>query len=168
LVQAANSPNCNLTLAEGDLTGIDPLLGPLADNGGPTMTHALLKSSPAVDAAGPGAPPMDQRGAPRVGPPDTGAYERVLCQGRVVNRVGTDGKDSLAGTAAGDGILGLGGNDKLRGRGEKDGLCGGPGKDTLKGGGAKDRLNGGPGKDLCVGQAGKDKAKACEKEKSVP
>ncbi|MBN1856805.1 MAG: hypothetical protein JW846_07630 [Dehalococcoidia bacterium] len=29
----------------------DPLLGPLADNGGPTMTHALLAGSPAIDAA---------------------------------------------------------------------------------------------------------------------
>jgi len=29
----------------------DPLLGPLADNGGPTRTHALLPGSPAIDAA---------------------------------------------------------------------------------------------------------------------
>lgn len=28
---------------------IDPLLGPLADNGGPTETHALLDDSPAID-----------------------------------------------------------------------------------------------------------------------
>lgn len=33
-----------------DTLGADPLLGPLADNGGPTRTHALLPSSPAVDA----------------------------------------------------------------------------------------------------------------------
>ena len=32
------------------ITGPDPLLGPLADNGGPTMTHALLPGSPAIDA----------------------------------------------------------------------------------------------------------------------
>jgi hypothetical protein len=32
------------------ITG-DPLLGPLADNGGPTMTHALLPGCPAIDAA---------------------------------------------------------------------------------------------------------------------
>src|SRR5262249_17768486 len=30
-----------------NLTGVDPLLGPLADNGGPTQTHALLPGSPA-------------------------------------------------------------------------------------------------------------------------
>lgn len=29
----------------------DPLLGPLADNGGPSFTHALLSTSPALDAA---------------------------------------------------------------------------------------------------------------------
>jgi hypothetical protein len=49
----------------GDLINTDPLLGPLQDNGGPTQTHALLPSSPAVDAGDPSfAPPpwYDQRG----------------------------------------------------------------------------------------------------------
>ncbi len=41
----------------GDLVGtasnpLDALLGPLADNGGPTRTHALLPGSPAIDAGG--------------------------------------------------------------------------------------------------------------------
>jgi CSLREA domain-containing protein len=47
----------------------DPLLGPLADNGGPTFTHALLPGSPAIDAGDPaavagsnGVPLHDQRG----------------------------------------------------------------------------------------------------------
>lgn len=72
---------------------IDPLLAPLADNGGPTKTHALLRGSPAIDAGDPNSnagvglvPPFDQRGAafarvfdgvgadgPRI---DIGAYER--------------------------------------------------------------------------------------------
>jgi predicted outer membrane repeat protein len=34
----------------GDLQNTDPLLGPLADNGGPTNTHALGAGSPAIDA----------------------------------------------------------------------------------------------------------------------
>ncbi len=34
-----------------DLLNTDPLLGPLADNGGPTVTHALTNTSPAIDAA---------------------------------------------------------------------------------------------------------------------
>jgi len=33
----------------GNITGQDPVLGPLQDNGGPTLTHALLSGSPAVD-----------------------------------------------------------------------------------------------------------------------
>lgn len=47
---------------------LNPLLGPLADNGGPTQTHALLPGSPALDAGDPaiGFNPgeFDQRGAP--------------------------------------------------------------------------------------------------------
>ena len=62
--------------------GTDPLLGALADNGGATLTHALLIGSPAIDAGNPAfmAPPeFDQRdtGFPRVigGRIDIGAYE---------------------------------------------------------------------------------------------
>src|SRR5215472_5239183 len=47
----------------GDLLDLDPLLGPLQDNGGPTQTMALLPGSPALDAGnGAGAPLFDQRG----------------------------------------------------------------------------------------------------------
>jgi hypothetical protein len=35
----------------GTQIGADPKLGPLADNGGPTQTHALLTGSPAIDAS---------------------------------------------------------------------------------------------------------------------
>jgi hypothetical protein len=65
----------------GNLVGtaahpIDPMLGPLARNGGPTRTMALLPGSPAIDAGtSRGAPPTDQRGQPRGTPPDIGAYE---------------------------------------------------------------------------------------------
>ncbi|WP_165233844.1 right-handed parallel beta-helix repeat-containing protein [Aquisphaera insulae] len=63
-----------------DLTGADPLLGPLADNGGPTATMALLPGSPAIDAGGPvmsDAEAVDQRGIPRTwgSAPDIGAFE---------------------------------------------------------------------------------------------
>jgi len=34
----------------GDQVGVDPLLGPLANNGGKTFTHALQSTSPALDA----------------------------------------------------------------------------------------------------------------------
>jgi hypothetical protein len=69
--------------APGDLAGskaspLDPGLAPLADNGGLTLTLALLPGSPAIDAGGNlAAPPTDQRGFPRpFGPAaDIGAYE---------------------------------------------------------------------------------------------
>lgn len=66
-----------------NITG-DPLLGPLADNGGFTLTHALGPGSPAIDAGDPSnCPSTDQRGFPRPvdgdgvdGPRcDMGAYE---------------------------------------------------------------------------------------------
>ena len=56
----------------------DPLLGPLADNGGPTLTLALLSGSPAINNSDPAASPlMDQRGFRRsIGSgPDIGAFE---------------------------------------------------------------------------------------------
>src|SRR5207249_7364866 len=57
---------------------IDPLLGPLQNNGGPTQTMALLPGSPALDAGdNTAAPPFDQRGLSRVvaGRIDIGAFE---------------------------------------------------------------------------------------------
>jgi CSLREA domain-containing protein len=58
---------------------IDPRLGPLADNGGPTQTHALLSDSPAIDAASSAdCPATDQRGVtrPQGAGCDIGSYER--------------------------------------------------------------------------------------------
>jgi hypothetical protein len=43
---------------------VDPLLGPLADNGGPTQTMALLPGSPAIDAAGTTVPNNPLTGQP--------------------------------------------------------------------------------------------------------
>ena len=57
---------CNYTPAVGDLVNVDPILVPLAGNGGPTFTHALLQESPAIDAGDDSScPETDQRGTPR-------------------------------------------------------------------------------------------------------
>jgi hypothetical protein len=85
-IVAANgttTPNCNGALdslgynltdddscgfsATGDLIVADAMLGPLADNGGPTETHDLLPGSPAIDAGSLDCPPpaTDQRGVAR-------------------------------------------------------------------------------------------------------
>ena len=66
----ASDASCQLT-GTGDQPSTNPLLQALADNGGPTRTHALTLASPAVDkgnAAPSGAHPAlttDQRGRPR-------------------------------------------------------------------------------------------------------
>lgn len=68
----------------GDRSNVDPRLGSLQDNGGPTPTHGLAPDSPAIDSGDPAAcPPTDQRGIGRPidgnrdGVPrcDSGAYE---------------------------------------------------------------------------------------------
>lgn len=49
--------------ANNNLVGQDPLLGPLADNGGLTQTHTLLEGSPAIDqGSNPNLLVGDQRG----------------------------------------------------------------------------------------------------------
>src|SRR5262249_52447668 len=49
-----------------DLVNTDPMLGPLQFNGGPTLTHALLPGSPAIDAGdNTECPATDQRGVSR-------------------------------------------------------------------------------------------------------
>jgi hypothetical protein len=75
----ASDFSCNVTAA-GDQPNTNPLLEDLADNGGPTATHALLAGSPAIDAAGlAGCPAVDQRGVERPQGPacDAGAFERT-------------------------------------------------------------------------------------------
>ena len=77
LVQAS-SGNSLVNGTNGNIVGLDPKLGPLANNGGPTWTMALLTGSPAIDAGtSTDAPSTDQRGLPRPSGAgfDIGAYE---------------------------------------------------------------------------------------------
>ena len=74
----ADDDSCSLT-GPGDHDNTDPRLGPLADNGGPTQTRALLAGSPAIDAGSNDCPPpaTDQRGVarPQGASCDIGAFE---------------------------------------------------------------------------------------------
>lgn len=67
-------------LSPNNILGQDPVLGPLTDNGGSTLTFQLLTGSPAIDhGSNPAGLPYDQRGFARVVgiAPDIGALERV-------------------------------------------------------------------------------------------
>lgn len=64
----------------GNVGGVDPLLGPLADNGGPTLTMLLQPGSPAINAgSNPFSLTEDQRGTQRVWGQaiDIGAVESI-------------------------------------------------------------------------------------------
>ena len=71
----ADDNSCSLT-GTADLPNTNPQLGPLQNNGGSTLTHALIVGSPAIDS-GSGCSAVDQRGVSRpVGATcDRGAYE---------------------------------------------------------------------------------------------
>jgi hypothetical protein len=72
----ASDASCGLA-GTGDMQNTDPLLDALADNGGPTMTHALLAGSPAIDNGSPNCPAVDQRGESR--PADGDANGSAEC-----------------------------------------------------------------------------------------
>lgn len=63
----ADADGCTLIgVLDGNVLGELARLGPLADNGGPTLTHALQRRSPAIDAADAAwCPVVDQRGTVR-------------------------------------------------------------------------------------------------------
>ena len=85
-----------------------------------------------------------------------------------VNKVGTNGPDTLRGTDRADNLSGRGGNDVLFGRGGSDNLLGGPGKDWVLGGGERGpgggdkNLAGGPGNDGVIAGQGSDNASGGE------
>jgi fibronectin-binding autotransporter adhesin len=95
----------NISSGAGNLLNVDPLLGPLADNGGLSWTHALLGNSPAMNAGNPSfvPPPFyDQRGAgfDRVvnGRLDMGAFEvqpPAMLHGDFDQDGDVDGRDFL-------------------------------------------------------------------------
>ena len=97
LMENYDTSRCTVT---GNPLLADPKLGPLQNNGGSTQTHALLASSPAIDAGDPGGCrdnlgallTTDQRGFPRpaVGC-DIGAYELLTATLTVASTNSTGG-----------------------------------------------------------------------------
>jgi CSLREA domain-containing protein len=74
----ADDATCQFTGTEGTAP-VDPLLNALANNGGPTDTHAIRAGSPAINNADPNlcgaGSSTDQRHGTAVGPCDIGAFE---------------------------------------------------------------------------------------------
>lgn len=94
IVAGVNSNNCNGALisngynleggdscgfsSTGDITNTNPLLGNIQDNGGPTLTYALLVGSPAIDVGNNATcPAVDQRGVSR--PADGDGDGSAIC-----------------------------------------------------------------------------------------
>lgn len=71
----SNLQDCSGFPEPPNIVDATPGLGAFGMHGGPTPTIALRAGSPAINAAGPGSPPRDQRGVRRINP-DIGAYER--------------------------------------------------------------------------------------------
>jgi predicted outer membrane repeat protein len=95
----------------GDQTGVtNPMLGPLADNGGPRKTHAPLAGSPAIDAGNPSFDPADPDGNPNTndampyderGAPFTRIYDGDGTGGARVDK-GAVERQPISSTAMGD------------------------------------------------------------------
>ncbi|MEO0771353.1 MAG: choice-of-anchor Q domain-containing protein, partial [Cyanobacteria bacterium J06649_4] len=170
-------------LLGSDRTPINPQLAPLQDNGGPTLTRALLPNSLAIDMGNPNAntPRFDQRGSgfSRVidgdsngqARSDIGAFEAPA--GTASNPPslpnppnpptspenlieGTNRKDRLIGSNRADVIRGFQARDVLNGKGGNDLLEGGSGNDSIVGGSGDDILGGGRGHDFLKGGRGRD------------
>ncbi len=117
VIKNPGSSSINESVPGSNLIGVDPMLGPLQDNGGPTLTHALLTGSPAIDRGDPAfvpPPDFDQRGDgyPRVinGRLDMGAFEvqsGAVPAGRAWLRplgdINRDGTPEIVVVAEGDG-----------------------------------------------------------------
>lgn len=168
----------------GDSTGTaDPRLGPLANNGGPTRTHALLEGSPALDAAGACVGP-DQRGVsrPQRSACDIGSFEseplpdgdndgvpNIFDNCPTTSNPGQEDRDNDGigdvcdafplGRCDGKAvtILGTDNDDILNGTPGNDVIDGMDGNDTIDGLGGNDLICGGAGNDTLMGGDGNDK-----------
>ena len=170
--------------AGSSITGADPALGPLADNGGPTETHLPSATSPALDVGLANGLDVDQRGKDRKGDQpaipngpgdgtDIGAVEVAVPPPNEIiipNQPGFDEKlvpqgcpvvpaqagKAFAGGDAAETIEGTEGNDILRGFGGDDTVDGNGGDDCLTGDQANDIVNGDDGNDRGSGNPGDD------------
>lgn len=168
-----------------DSTALHAILEPLADNGGDTLTHALVAGGPAINAAGTSCSSTDQRGVrrPEGAACDIGAFEGQVAAGgdadgdglpnvddncpsvanrnqRDTDRDGRGNACDLAPLGTCDGrpvtIRGTNGPDTLLGTSGPDVIAGLKGDDVINGGDGSDVICGGVGNDTLIGGAGFD------------
>ena len=185
LVEDPGAATVTESPAGSNITGTDPQLGPLANNGGPTATHAPAAGSPAVDAGAANGLAGDQRGAPRTqdqpdvpnrqgsDATDIGAVELAgpsptpsptptppqadaQCAGEVATIVAQPGVPTV-GTSGRDVIVGTSGADSIRAGSGNDLVCARGGDDDAGGQAGDDRILGEGGDDRVVGDAGRDR-----------
>ena len=169
-------------LASPSLSSTDPLLGALADHGGPTDVALPAELSPALNAALATCQPADQRGVsrPQGGACDIGAVERTAAGENPEppdddpDPPGDDpprddpespGNDPSA-PGAGHGTPATPGQESpaadrcaraMTGTTRANVLKGSPFGDRIRGGRGNDRLSGGRGDDCLSGGSGRDR-----------
>ncbi|MEA2347070.1 MAG: trimeric autotransporter adhesin [Thermoleophilaceae bacterium] len=166
-------------------SNIDPQLGPLQNNGGPTRTHLPVVTGPLIDKIAlanclqPGGGPLltDQRFKPRPFPAgglcDIGAVENQGEQpvvdpppsdpvpvpdpgaGATCNGLAA----TITGTDGAETLRGTAGADVIAALGGNDRVSALGGNDVVCGGEGNDKLGGGGGNDKLFGEAGKDALK---------
>ena len=176
---ADSDDTCRLT-GPGDQPGVDPQLGPLADNGGTTQTHLPQQGSPLVDAGDDArCDDADQRGVERSDAAcDTGSVELVAdaptdsdgdgVADALEEAAGSDPNDptsvpqcagrdyTILGTLDADVINGTRRADVIVTLDGDDTVRGLGGRDTVCGGTGNDDLRGGNGRDALFGGTGND------------
>ncbi|MEH2290354.1 DUF4347 domain-containing protein [Nostoc sp.] len=120
------------TLVGTSANPINPKLTPLQNNGGATLTHALLENSPAINAGKnaliPASITTDQRGA---------GFDRIS-EGTV--DIGALEFNGLTGTTGADNLMGKNYSDIINAQAGNDIITGNQGNDILTGGGGKDEF----------------------------
>jgi CSLREA domain-containing protein len=178
-----NPGNAPLLSSQALITGVDPQLGLLADNGGPTQTMLPSNTSPVIDQGEAQAGlTTDQRGEARTvdngmpEPPggdgtDVGAVELPLIPPAASQPVGpplpvppapagpNPGRcaNPETGTNASETLNGTAFGDLIFGLGGNDVINGLQGDDCLDGGSGRDRLSGAAGRDRLSGGAASDR-----------
>jgi CSLREA domain-containing protein len=189
LIEDPGSAGITEGVAGSNITGVDPQLGPLADNGGPTRTQALaFSTSPALDKGSASGLSTDQRGEPR--PFDLPTIPNSGAPGADGSDIGAVEMQTLppdppseggAGTPAATPaavpkckgktatvfarprlartFTGTNKRDVIVGTNAKDTINAKGGNDLVCAKGGKDTVKGGGGKDKLFGQSGNDTLK---------